>query len=369
MRKCAVHEQVEPRQGHKECTGYFCQTCCVEQIRRQIERGEPVTRCGVPSHKRAAGVVNLGQQYRGPAAAAPAVVDLRDATRSITAISEHLAAGATAEAAPQLRRDDELLIRPATKHAMPNPDMWQKPDVGWIREHQEAAARAAVVVNHKKVAAETEFLQQSAVKVMIWHAVGFSIFLRVMPQTYLMSQVELSPIYLHLNMYIFPLFTVKHHPDLANILYPPSKAHAETWLASETGGHWESQSVNAVRTFEASGILLYRTLPNDLVGNRLEGCQGMAEATGEQDKALTCGAMTSGATGKRQRVAVVDETSKEVQVDAKKRRVSARAPHTPDRCAETIKRNLSNLAHRQTGTAIVHIIRLATTLIVRMVNL
>lgn len=175
-----VNKSNMPRPGHKECTGYFCQQCCVESVRQSMEKCEAVTRCAVRSHLMAAGLLNSStittpeppmatQQHLEPTVAALTTIGSYKAPPSIVTMGKHLA-GPTIQATPP--RDDELLIGPTTNHAMPNPVMWQRPTHGWLREKREAAALDAGAVNYKKAAAETKFLQRSAVSVAIWHSVS-----------------------------------------------------------------------------------------------------------------------------------------------------------------------------------------------------
>lgn len=183
-----------PRKGHKDCIGFFCQTCCVDTVRRAMERSDPIVRCSVRSHNTAAGVHNLSvlqlQQSVPPTSqhqSEPASIPLTstnnshisvyapapaDDGRFISTIPMHTAGTQSMSSAALPSGDMELLTGPPTNHAMPNPLMWQRPTVGWLREHREAAARDARTGDHKKSAAETQFLHRSSVSVRIWHTVS-----------------------------------------------------------------------------------------------------------------------------------------------------------------------------------------------------
>lgn len=112
----------------------------------------------------------------------------------------------------------------------------------------------------------------------------------------------------------------RNHSELYSMLFSNLSSVVETWqpLCSD----WEIHQTNAVRQVTTDVVLLYRVMPNGIMGDRLQDCPRLDEYIAEQNVSACH------AGQKRSRVDAVDE---EIGVELKKKSIGLveRRPHAP----------------------------------------
>ncbi|KZP31409.1 hypothetical protein FIBSPDRAFT_883202 [Athelia psychrophila] len=211
-----------PRKGHKDCIGLFCQTCCVDTVRRAIERSNPIIWCPVRSHNTAAGAHNPpASQLQQSVPPTNQQHSERTSIPLTSTNTSHISVGYIVNGSATRGY--------GTTHWATNKPFDAQPthvaeSFGWL---------ATRTLRGRRTGRENGWPQEISG--------GDSIL-----------TTELCVC-----------------EDVA--------------YASPGGGYWECQGVSAVRTIAADDTLLYRRLPDGIIGDCLHDCPGLAEATATQD--------------------------------------------------------------------------------------